>query len=78
MQATDVYADSSAATSAPTNPQVSERNKYIELKVHHVQDLIREEVVQLNHVPRSLQPVDPLTKAFTVPRIEALVKLINM
>lgn len=59
---TSVLMESTAAKSLEVNPHVSARNKHIDLKMHHVRELIQRNIVRLSHVNSFEQPADSLTK----------------
>lgn len=75
---TVIYTDSTSAISLATNIQVSERNQHIELKVHHIKDLIKRGTVKLSYIGTTDQPADILTKPLNAGQIEHISKLINM
>ena len=70
--------DSTAAMSLAQNPQVSARNKHIDLKIHHVRDLIKRGVVILNYVMSENQPADLLTKIMNRRTLARMVHLLKL
>lgn len=62
MPPTTMMTDNTASISLATNPQVSERNKHIEIKVHHIRDLLRRDIISLSHIATTEQLADILTK----------------
>ena len=78
MYGIELYMDSTAAISLATKDQVSERNKHVEIKVHHVRDLIRAGVIKLQHISTDHQPADVLKKILPRAKIEHLTHLIGM
>ena len=75
---TGVAMDSTAAQALATNEQVSGRNKHIDLKVHHVKELIRNKVIHLFHVPSRSQPADILTKAVDRNTFRQMISLLHL
>lgn len=73
-----IFSDSTAAMAIANKPQVSERNKHIELKVHHIRDLISRGVVSLQHINTQNQIADILTKPSNGENTEHLCRLLNM
>jgi len=78
FQGTVMDADSPAAMSLAQNPQVSARNKHIDLKIHHVRDLIKRGVVILNYVMSENQPADLLTKIMNRRTLARMVHLLKL
>lgn len=75
---TVIYTDSTAAISLATRPQVSERNKHIEIKAHHIKDLMEKGVVILKHIRTINQPADLLTKSVSEATLNRLLTFLNM
>lgn len=63
MPPTIFETDSTAAISLATNEQVSGRNKNINIKIHHVKDLLSSGILQLQYVSSSENIADILTKS---------------
>ena len=78
LSSTQTFTDSSSAISLATRDQVSERNKHIELKVHHVRELIKNGTLFLAHIPTTQQPADILTKPLGKDRIDYLLNIIGI
>lgn len=73
-----VFVDNTAAMSLASSGQVSAKSKHIEVKYHHVRDLIIRGVLVLAYIPTQDQVADLLTKAvdkFTLDRL--LPRLLN-
>lgn len=62
MPATVLYSDSTSAMSLARNEQVSARNKHIDIKMHHIKEMISRKVVEMHYVPSSENIADMLTK----------------
>ena len=54
--ASNVMIDSTAAQSLATNSRVSAKNQHIDLKNHHVRELIENYVIHLTHLNTKNQP----------------------
>jgi len=78
FEGTSVLIDSTAALSLATNPHVSARNKHIDLKVHHVRELINCGIVVLCYVKSSEQPADLLTKVMCFVTLKHMVTLLRL
>lgn len=59
---TKTFTDSTAAISLNINPQVSKRNKHMEINVYHARGLVKNGTIWLKHLQISLQKIDSLTK----------------
>lgn len=59
---TVISMDSTAAMSFATNARVTARNKHIDVKCHHVRELLTAGVVRSRFVRSDFQPADSLTK----------------
>nr|QCC62382.1 RNase H [Digenea simplex] len=55
--------DSTSAISLATNTQVSERNNHIEIKAHHIKQLINRGIIEQKYVNKLDQIADILTKS---------------
>lgn len=62
LRATTLRTDNTAKLSLATNLQVSERNKHIEIRMHHIRDLIQTDIITLSHITTSIQIADVLRK----------------
>ena len=71
---TIIRTDNTAAISLPTKEKLSERNKNIELKVRHVRDLRRNNVVEFEYLGTDDQLADMLTKPLPSARLEYLLR----
>lgn len=61
--------DISTAMSIFQKPKSSERNKDINIKLHHVKELLKTGVVNFKDVPMEMQLADLLTKSATYVRL---------
>jgi len=73
-----VHMDSTAAMGLATNDQISARNKHIDVKVHHVRNLIRDAEICLQYIPLEVHIADMLTKALPFQSVEKLRSLMNI
>ena len=78
FEASKIFMDSSAAKSFATNKPISARGKHIDLRTHHVRELIANKVVELLYVPTANNVADLLTKILGLPKIQHFVQLMNM
>ena len=76
LVATSVAVDSTAAIAIAENAKVSARNKHIDIKCHHVQELLAAGVIYLYHVRSEDQPADILTKIVPIATLQRLVSLL--
>lgn len=67
MEPRTLFSDSTAAISLAQNHQVTSRNRQIEIKVHHLEELLKTHVISLNYIPSTQKPADILTKAVPYP-----------
>lgn len=78
LHPTNLITDSTSAISMTNKRQVSERNKHIEIKVHHIRELVTRRILVLRHVRTYEQAADLLTKSLPAPAMKGLFPLINM
>lgn len=78
LPATVINTDSSSGLSLATKQVVSERNKHIDIKIHHVKDLIRDNIIIVNLIRTYEQPADLLTKIVSYFVLQKLLVLLNM
>ena len=72
---TEIDVDSTVAISISTNPQVSAKNKHIDLKYHHVRDLIDEGIIRLYHVASMNQRTDMMTKILVAQHFTRMIDM---
>ena len=70
--------DSTAAQCLATSSQVSAKNKHIDLKLHHVRELIENSVIHLVHVKPENQPADLLKKIMSPPIFGQMLDLLHL
>lgn len=75
---TTIYLDSTAAVSLPCNSQVSARNKHIDLKIHHVRDLLGNEIISLKKISSNENSADVLTKDMKKDNLKRMVSLLHL
>ncbi len=73
-----VYCDSTAAKSLTETKKISVRGKHIDLRAHHVKELLFNNIIQLIHVRSCENTADLLTKILALPRIRHLSQLLRM
>ena len=61
-QATVEFEDNSSAVSLGRRPEITPRNKHIDLRFHHVRSLTAEGVVDVTYIKTELQRTDIITK----------------
>lgn len=62
LEPTILNTDSTCAMSLVTKPKITERNKHIEIKAHHIKELVSNKIIKLHHTSTYNQPADILTK----------------
>lgn len=62
MASTKIFTDSTSALSLLNKQNISERNKNIEIKAHHIKELVETRVVALEYTKSSMQLVDICTE----------------
>jgi len=70
--------ESTVAISLASQDQISARDKHIDIKVHHVRNLIRDRVLFLQYIPSGVHIADILTKAVPFRSVEKLRSLRQM
>lgn len=75
---TGIAVDSTAAISLASNAQVTAKNKHIDLKYHHVRELMRTNTVHLFYVRSEDQPEYILTKIVSFDTYSRLCVLRSM
>lgn len=78
LHPSSMYTDSQSALSLTLKQAISERNKHIEMKCHHVKDLIKKRIVKLSSIRTWEQPANFLTKPVSYPQLKQNLKIINM
>jgi len=78
MYPTVMRTDSTSAISLATKEQVSARNKHIDLKVHHVRELIKKGTIMLEYTPSSHQRADVLTKIVDYKTLQRLTSYLHL
>ncbi|CAN0905202.1 Retrovirus-related Pol polyprotein from transposon TNT 1-94, partial [Linum grandiflorum] len=63
LGATKVLCDNSSTTKLSKNPVLHGRSKHIDVRFHFLRDLVKEEVIELEHCGTSDQIADIMTKA---------------
>jgi len=76
--ATAVAVDSTAAGAIATDAQISARNKHIEIKTHHVREMIQNGLIELFYVPTKLQAADVLTKIVPAETLQRMIQLLYL
>ena len=78
MPPTPVLSDSTTAIALARNEVVAARNKHIQIKVHHVKELWRRNIVSLHYVPSRMNISDLLTKPVPFKTLRQLVKMLRL
>ena len=78
FDASRIFIDSTAAMSLATNKQISARGKHIDLRTHHVRELLMTTVIELLYVQSQNNIADLLTKILGLPLMKHLIQLMNM
>lgn len=78
MEPTLLTTLSTSAISLTTNHQVSEMNKNIDNKFHHIREVVLRCVRQLQHIRNYSQDADILTKALPRHAMENTIHLLSM
>lgn len=74
--ATEMKVDNQGAIRLAINPSTHQRTKHIDIKHHHIRQLIEDKIIKLTYVPTNDQLADILTKPLTTPRhIEITCKI---
>lgn len=60
---TTIFMDRTAAISLASNEQVSARNKHIDIRIHHVRDLLRDGTIAVKYKTTKDNVADILTKS---------------
>ena len=69
-QATVEFEDNSSAVSLGRRPEITPRNKHIDLRFHHVRSLTAEGVVDVTYIKTELQRTDTVSYThLTLPTI---------
>lgn len=75
---TEIITDSTAVISLVTKPSVSERNKHIDLKAHHIKELNANKIIYMTHTSTFKMPADILTKPVARFVLENFLPYFNM
>lgn len=78
MALTMIFSDSTAAMAFAQNEQVTARNKHIDIKVHHVNDLLKTNFIDLQYVSSSANVADLLTKPVAFRKLDNLASLLHL
>jgi len=67
-----LYCDNLSAINISKNPIQHSRTKHIDIRHHFIRDLVRDDVVTLEHVTTEEQLAEIFTKALDVKKFERL------
>ncbi|KMQ87972.1 copia protein [Lasius niger] len=60
---TVLYVDNQSAIKIAKNPEFHERIKHIDVRYHHIREIVENAVIQVLYVPSEMQKADIFTKA---------------
>ena len=75
---TKIHMDSTAAISLAMKEQVSQRNKHISIKVHHIRELLAIGRIVLTYIRSKDNPADALTKTLIADQLHKLTSLMRL
>eukprot|EP00171_Calliarthron_tuberculosum_P000771 IDg771t1 len=75
---TRVAVDSTTAQSLANCEQISAKSKHIDLKYHHVKELVKSGIIRLVRVASAENIADLLTKALEYPKLRHFISLMNL
>ena len=61
--ATVLYVDNQSAIKLTRNPEFYQRTKHIDVRYHHIREMVENAEIQIEYVPSAMQKADILTKA---------------
>lgn len=72
MPSTKVQVDSTAAMAIASAEGLNARNKKMDVRLHHIRAMLKDQVLFLDHVQSEEQVADILTKPLGLPAFERL------
>ena len=73
-----VNADNQGSIALAKNPIFHDRSRHIDIQYHYTRELVRQERIQLNHIPTKDMLVDVLTRSLPRAQHEHLLKGIGL
>lgn len=73
-----IYVDNQSAIKLAKNPEFHERTKHIDVRYHHVCELVETSVIKILYVLSNAQKADILTKAIPKKRFMRLRESMNV
>ena len=72
-----LHIDNQGAQKLACNPVLHKRSKHIDIKYHHIKEVIKNEQIILRYCPTEDMVADILTKSLAKPKHDKCVKLLN-
>ena len=70
--------DNTGAIAISGGEKVTRNARYIDIRYHHIRDLIEKKTIEISHIPTSGMAADGLTKALMANKFKEFVELVRV
>jgi len=73
-----IYVDNQSAIKIAQNPEFHKRTKHIDVKYHHIRELVNNKLIEVDYIPTLQQKADGLTKPLPKTKHQAMIEELGM